>query len=366
MVSISIHFRCEYFEAVLHVQPPTTVQSPSERLAYVHMNSDTLAYIKQVADRERAQMVLEQGTRLNKGQFMLQDDVVVRITRLVFDHTHSIDQLAVVLNEEDMEVLSDFLLSEGSLDAPVLLRLNFKDDTFHTLRQEVTTLPGSVIRRLLPEQNDFPAVRDQPLWAGLEPFTKKCSADQKLALQSMLSVPPNGPPFLLLGARGTGKTFLLVTAVCCFVQEAQERGFPLRVLVCSQDHRSASGFLQRFHDCLSEAPLQEQLHTVQLVPDGEDLCWEHKKECVCAVSAFRGDREKVLREEALLVVSTYGTSRQVVDMVPSGFFTHIILDGSGQLLEPECTIPLHLVGGYTRVVICGDERQVRGKGGVIR
>ena len=342
---------------VLHYEPAAG-ESPAAKLGFIHMDGDTLMYLRRVADSERAYMILEQGTRLNEGQFLLQEDVAIRV-KLVLDHSGS--HLAVILNEEDLGVMSSFLTSEGSLVCPVLLKLNLKESKLGALRSAMATLPASVIRRILPEQSDFPNVRDQPLWAGLEPLTKKCSPDQTRALQSMLSVPPNGPPFLLLGPRGTGKTFLLVTAVCSFVLEAQDRGFPLRVLVCTQGHKSASDFLESFHTSFSGELSLQELRALQLVPDGATIPWQHRE--VCTVSDFRGDRDRILKHEAMFVVSTYDTCREIVEVMPSGFFTHILLDECGQILEPECVVPLHLVGGYTRVIMCGDEYQVWREGG---
>ena len=352
-------FRCERCETVLRFELPTG-ESPHEPQGSIHMDSDVLEYVKEVADSAGGLLVLEQGTRLNGGQFLLQEEVTIKI-KLLLDRPCNVGQLAVLLDEEDILVLSDFLLSEGSLEAPVLMKLDMKQNMFPLLKNSVATMPASVVRRILPEQHDFPIVHDKPWSAELEPLTKMCTPDQKLALQSVLSMPPNGPPFLLLGPRGTGKTFLLVTAVCSFVLDARDRGFPLRVLVCTRDHTLASDFLERFQASFPSISLQE-LRIVQLIPEELNISWPHRKEYVCTVPAFRGDRDAILKHECLFVVSTFDTSARIVDLVPSGFFTHVLLDDCGHMLEPECIIPLHLVGGYTQVVICGDERQVRGCG----
>lgn len=350
-----LSFRCERCETILFFELPTG-ESPYETLGSIRMDCDVLAYVKEVASA-RGHLVLEQGTRLNGGQFLLQEDVTIRV-KLLFDDPRDAGKLTVVLNEEDVVVLSDFLSSEGSLEAPVLLRLDVGESMFPVLRNAVATMPASVVRRILPEQHDFSVVHDRPLSEGLDLFTNGCTPDQKLALRSLLSVPPNGPPFLLLGTGGTGKTLLLVTAVCSFVLDARDRGFPLRVLVCTRDHTLASDFLERFHVSFSNISLPE-LRVVQLVPEELNITWPHREEHMCTVQVFRGERDAILRHECLFVVSTYDTLAQIVNLVPSGFFTHVLLDDCGHLIEPECIIPLHLIGGYTQVVICGNERQVR-------
>ena len=59
-----------------------------------------------------------------------------------------------------------------------------------------------------------------------------------------------------------------------------------------------------------------------------------------------------------VVVATLSTSQSVADLLPRGYFSHILLDEAAQALETEAIMPLVLADSGTRVVLAGDHMQL--------
>ena len=65
-----------------------------------------------------------------------------------------------------------------------------------------------------------------------------------------------------------------------------------------------------------------------------------------------------------IVITTTVTATQLVELPRlKGYFTHILIDEAGQILEPECIIPLALADAGTCVVLAGDHLQMAPKVG---
>ena len=58
------------------------------------------------------------------------------------------------------------------------------------------------------------------------------------------------------------------------------------------------------------------------------------------------------------MVATLSTSQSVAELLPRGYFSHILLDEAAQALETEAIMPLVLADSTTRVVLAGDHMQL--------
>ena len=70
------------------------------------------------------------------------------------------------------------------------------------------------------------------------------------------------------------------------------------------------------------------------------------------------ERNSHRNRQRYLVVTTCQTAKQITDVLPSWFFTHIFLDEGAQMREPEAIAPLCMASQNTKIVIAGDKYQV--------
>lgn len=61
---------------------------------------------------------------------------------------------------------------------------------------------------------------------------------------------------------------------------------------------------------------------------------------------------------SIVAVTCAATGLLVAAHVPAGHFAHIVVDESGQAMEPELLVPLSLAGPHTTVVLAGDHCQL--------
>ena len=59
----------------------------------------------------------------------------------------------------------------------------------------------------------------------------------------------------------------------------------------------------------------------------------------------------------IVVVTLCSAGKLVSAGVPRGFFTHLFIDEAGQATEPQCLIPMTLLGPKGHLVLAGDPHQ---------
>ena len=67
---------------------------------------------------------------------------------------------------------------------------------------------------------------------------------------------------------------------------------------------------------------------------------------------------KLIMEYRVVVVTLCKAGSLVSEGVPEGFFTHVFIDEAGQATEPECLIPMTMLGPEGHLVLAGDPHQV--------
>ena len=176
------------------------------------------------------------------------------------------------------------------------------------------------------------------------------------ALKVIAGCPASGPPVLIAGPFGTGKTRVLALAAHYFLQQSIEKDSPLRILVCTQQHTSADAYLQMYRDLTKKS---EPITVFRLV--SQDT-WRNPtmKKFYKSTAEFKRDieRSSYRNRQRFLIVTTCLTARQINNALPHSFFTHIFLDEGAQMREPEAVAPLCMAGQNTKIVIAGDKYQV--------
>ena len=210
----------------------------------------------------------------------------------------------------------------------VQVKFNLKKSYFKDLLDSVRALQPSIISRVMPTPDSFSdLVLASCDLMGCESY---CSEEQARALHTMATLPSNGPPILLNGAFGTGKSRLLALSARYF--QSTQSGHPVRVLVCTQQRLSADKFLEYY----LETWVGGQKGAVFVIRDGYQQFDRLKYSDYYITS-----KEFKWNSENVLVITTCLTAPHL-RFLRQGYFTHILIDEGSQMREPEAVAPLCL------------------------
>ena len=293
------------------------------------MGSDEVAYATQSA----SSAVIKIGT------YSIKCDILTE------NRYHAKEQLYIAFDRDDKEFLLTCFEEGNKSPKPLAVQFVLKHSYFFSLKNSVRDLQECVISRILPQHHNF----------SLEPETLlkdeyNCSPDQYEALKVIASTPASGPPVLIAGPFGTGKTRVLAIAAHYFTQKSMQKGNRLAILVCTQQHVSADAYLRMYLDLRNK---EEDITIIRLMPKGFTYREDLKKFCRTV------DDMKLNSRLRYLVVSTCLTAKHIRKILPPRFFTHIFLDEGAQMREPEAVAPLCLADENTKLVIAGDRFQVK-------
>ena len=271
------------------------------------------------------------------------------------------ERMYIAFDAKSLQKLEQHLhVTRTNCKRDITLRFELKHSYFRNLHDSVQELPQEAIERIVPQRNDFQAVQLRRLPKRCRSILKldHCSDDQVQALEAIASCPSNGPPVLVSGPFGTGKTHILATAAHYFIQEDRNNGRPVRILVCTQQHVSADTFLEHYLDLMTTK--ESGLDIFRLTPTVGNRNPKLKR-WYKTVQHFKRDFERSSQsnESSFLIITTCLTALHVADVFIRGFFTHILLDEGAQMREPEGIAPLCLATKHTKIIIAGDEHQVR-------
>ena len=245
--------------------------------------------------------------------------------------------------------------TEG-LKIHVEVKFNLKHTYFANLSRAVRLLPKEMINRLLPLKADFTRFLRSPILDSLDAplMLDQCSKDQKKALEILTSSPCNGPPILISGSFGTGKTRLLATAAQYFFKERHGQEEQTRVLVCTQQQVSADAFLEYFLQFHGD----DNVRIVRLTTE-----YGYRRPSLnkwyMNMMEFRTEFSRK-HPKPVIIITTCISALHIANgsTIPQGYFTHILLDEGAQMREPEALGALCLAGPRTKIVIAGDDNQV--------
>jgi hypothetical protein len=300
------------------------------------------------------------ATQASEGVVIVHEGHKIRAEILRDNFFHREQRLYIAFDKKNVDMLETYLsLPRSSFVKELNVDFELKHSYFNNLHKAVNQLSPKVIARLIPEKCDFVKVHIQrgTISKRYKNVLKlsECSYDQWWALQMMLSCPSHGPPVLISGPFGTGKTRILAIAVHSFFEQSKNTAQPARILVCTQQHTSADTFLD-FYTNIDQT--RRNVYIVRLV-DNRRYRNPMRKWVVTLDNLVKTlQRNPRLNQSRLLIVTTCLTSFHLTKTFPPGFFTHILLDEGALMREPEGIAPLAMAGSNTKVVIAGDKNQV--------
>ena len=298
------------------------------------------------------------ATQASEGAFIVHESVEVKVDVLMENYNHIEERMHIALdgiNLEKLEKLKTLSVTKSRFTSPLKLKVEFelKHRYFNNLHTAVEQLSSEVIARIMPQEQEFMASHLQV--PDLCKYSTYCSEDQFYALQAIAACPSNGPPILVAGAFGTGKTRILAAAAHFIFQEESSK-MPARVLVCAHHRASADMFLECYLNLdLNLGPQQVEICLIRdygyTNPKHLEWCW--------TVSKFQSyiERSSYRNRSNFLIITTCMTSLHLSKFLPQEFFTHILLDEGAQTREPEVIAPLSMAGRNTKIVIAGDQNQ---------
>ena len=312
------------------------------RFGYLHgLSGDQIAYATQAS----------QGWLFiyNQGRQICRADILPE------NYSHTEERLAIAFDIQGEQMLqSGFPESRtrGQTSFQVVVNFQLKHSYFRNLKNCVNRLTQPVINKIMPRPSSF--TTDQvPILVNLEGYKKLCSPDQLNALETILSCPPSGPPNIIAGPFGTGKTRILAIASSCFFNEARIKGQPARVLVCTQQRESVDNFFEHYQNLMRNMETDLEIYVLR----DRGLKYPNVKTVQEFQSYIKG-RHFSIRSN-YLIISTCLTAQHLTSFLDNQFFSHILIDEGAQMREPEAIAPLSLADPFrTKIVIAGDQHQV--------
>ena len=299
-------------------------------------------------------------TQSASAAFIKINDSTIKCDILRENNSHAEERLYVAFTSQGITQLAYFFdVRKCPFESPYPLEIAFqlKYSYFHSLKEGVRDFRKDVIARILPNPSNFVP------WGTLDdtrfqPFQELCSPDQLAALKVIASAPSTGPPVLISGPFGTGKTQVLAMAAHYFLQQSLKDRSLLRILVCTQQHNSADAYLEMYNKLATQ---KDPITTIRLITAEQTWKTWHPQHIYKTVNNFKKMMEHHSRQnnQRFIVITTCLTAKKISDFLPHGFFTHIFLDEGAQMREPEAIAPLCMASRDTKIVIAGDKYQVR-------
>ena len=356
---LTSHYRCSgnyhlfLYQLGLKQLPLSTVKDSRfrhVRYGYlVGLTGDQIAYAVQAAQDEQG-VVLFMGEQEVCKADILPDNYSCTDEKMYigFNHTNHLKLLGSAL-----------AITPSPKDCSVTVMFELKHHYFNSLREFVTEISEDVILKLVPKKKDFeyPFKKNN----NFEHCKVLCSPDQFKALEAIVFSPSNGPPVLIAGPFGTGKTHTLATAAHALFHEAQLTSQFLRILVCTHHKRSASNFLEIFKGLHQHFPLNRRIKPFLICRNSEKEItnWQVKQFCITTKKVLHYIQHHPNRGRTnFLFVATCMSCSQLNEGLIKGFFTHVMIDEGAQMREPEAVASLCLANRNTKIVITGDHLQV--------
>ena len=317
------------------------------RYGYISLSGDQIAYAVQAAQDKEGVTLTYDGNTICTADILSEN------------YSHVEEKLYIGFDRDAVTKLnhSGVPVSPGPSSFTIHVGFKLKHSYFNNLNKYLQRLRPEIIQRLTPDYQSFinhPPNLQMTVHQIYRPYEKLCSPDQLKALKTITLCPPSGPPVLIAGPFGTGKTRVLAVAVRFLFE--QPTPF-IRILVCTQQRVSADNFLETF------LGLQESWNVgyvdAFLVRE-YGFHNPHLKRYYRNVMNIQHHITRHPQQNRLLLVTTCLTAPHLAAFLRRDFFTHILIDEGAQMREPEAVAPLCLAGSNTMIVIAGDHHQVRG------
>ena len=250
--------------------------------------------------------------------------------------------------------LQKVLKSKRPLPASVCFRFI---DTYQHMHWAVENISLDIVFPAAPQ-----GINEQ--WSNQSDCNKLLNRSQTYALKQML-LPQPGPPLLILGPFGTGKTRTIAEAIKKLISIQLHTQADYRILLCTHSNSAADHYIKNhLHLFLTESKISaSRFKPIR-------ICWENRfvstvsdvvlQYCLLDLNTGKfalPSKEAMMSHQ--IVVTTLVTAASLAKLdLPRGFFTHIFIDEAAQAMEAETIIPLCLAGHNSQIVLAGDHLQV--------
>ncbi|XP_056129591.1 helicase with zinc finger domain 2 isoform X2 [Lampris incognitus] len=226
--------------------------------------------------------------------------------------------------------------------------------TFCNMHKAVDLLPGT--KNVLPDFSNcgIPVNKTQ--------YDDNLNAKQQSAIDFIMGDSDERKivaPLLIYGPFGTGKTFTLATAARELAHLPHNK-----VLICTLTNSSADLYVKDyFHPFINKG--HHGIRPIRIKANRQGISFDATDDITLKYCLFSEERKQFLPatkaalDQHKIVITTTAITRHFHDLkLPTGYFTHILIDEASQMLECEALMPLGLVGPNTRVVLAGDHMQM--------
>lgn len=189
----------------------------------------------------------------------------------------------------------------------------------------------------------------------LRPLNQNLNREQALSVEKILGC-RGGPPYIIHGPPGTGKTMTIVEAILQLYASQRKT----RILVCASSNSAADHVLQKLFDREKSGVRENELFRLNAMSRPyEDVKPEFIRFCFFDDMVFKCPPVKALLRYKIIVSTYMSASLLCAEGIRRGHFTHIFLDEAGQASEPETMIPIsNLCARETVIALAGDPKQL--------
>ena len=302
-------------------------------------DGDAMSYAQQASEHSNLVVSLsntkeiEIETEFYNSRFLRVDD----------RKDYPVEGFPIGLTEDQVDkILRFFNKKNRGFMGRVIVKFKLKYSYFNRLHKAIDNIAPEVLKRIMPKHSsDFTDYCSSHIENDASDPKKKhdinLGKSQLQALQVIQSCNSSKAPVLVVGSFGSGKTHLIARAAYEILQENPES----HVLVCAHHQSSVHNFEKYYFKHLTKASNSK---LIRLTP------------------GFRWN-EKITKElpNYNLIVATFSTSLYLIEYLPKGHFTHVLLDEDAQVREPETIASLCLANENTKIVIAGARyhKQVR-------
>ncbi|KAM5569455.1 putative RNA helicase SDE3 [Rosa sericea] len=184
----------------------------------------------------------------------------------------------------------------------------------------------------------------------------RLNEEQMRAVEMILGC-KGGPPYVIHGPPGTGKTMTIVEAILQLYKSQAKA----RILVCAPSNSAADHILEKLLNEKADVVVKEHEIFRLNAPTRPyaDIKPDYIKFCCSEDCIFNCPPPKALRRYRIIISTYMSAALLYAEGIEKGHFSHIFLDEAGQASEPETMIPVaSLHERNTVVVLAGDPMQL--------
>ncbi|KAM7261923.1 hypothetical protein ACFE04_021000 [Oxalis oulophora] len=302
------------------------------------------------ASIEQEYTILLQKARLSK--YELPDFPIPSHIRELLEINHFPDVLTQALSWGNYTTFFNALLMleelhlEGEMKPHKMRRVTMKREGSKRYGSVALLVPGLVDRKhtLSPGDIVFSKLASNNARANPEYEEQQCSIKMILGCNG-------GPPYIIFGPPGTGKTSTLVEAI----SQVYAMNSYSQILVCSASNSAADYILEKLISWdMANIDENEILRLNSRSRSSQDIQLNLIRFCKSECPTLY-----VLMRYRIIISTCMNSSVFFNKGIRRGYFSHIFLDEAGQTSEPECMVPIsYLCQKEIVVVLAGDPKQL--------